>query len=168
MPRPSVRTGSARLRPERAQTAQDADGHSPSGPCPIARSSRMCCPPGSDSPPTPPLDFCHRLTPSFFLEGIAWRRPSNWLPGRSHRWPPSRPLETERGAPQRARSSCLEGGTTEALLMASSQRPPFPGREHWGGLRALRADPSGSDTTAAGRTVPRDRPPGTMPGPACA
>jgi len=34
MPAPWVRTGSARLRPERSQTAQGADGHSPSGPCP--------------------------------------------------------------------------------------------------------------------------------------
>ena len=55
-----------------------------------------------DSPATPPLDFRHRLTRTFFLECIASWRPSNWLHGGSRRLPPSRPLETWPGAPYRA------------------------------------------------------------------
>jgi hypothetical protein len=32
-----------------------------------------------NSSPSPPLDFGHRLTLTFYLECIALRRPSNWL-----------------------------------------------------------------------------------------
>jgi hypothetical protein len=115
MPARWVRTAIARWRPH-SHRRSSAD--SPALP--------TVCPSPGDSPPTSPRHVDARLSPSFCLECIASQRPSNGLPGRSHRAPPSLPLDTELDAPSRHEQPNAEGGPTEAWLLTIS-RGPFGG-----------------------------------------
>src|SRR5947209_6586176 len=114
-PGPWVRTAFAPLRPQRPQTVSAAV-------YPSAPTDRQLA---GDSSPTPPRHLRAGLSPSFSLGGIASRRPSNWLPGRSRPALQWWPLDTELDAPCGHEQPSAEGGPTEADWPTSSPFPPF-------------------------------------------
>ena len=101
MPTPSYGRGVLVCDRRRPQAAEGADEHSPSTPrFPVYNNftyNRLCL--FSRSPPTPPLDFSHRLTLTFFLECIATTATIELASWRISPIPRSRPLETGLGAP---------------------------------------------------------------------